>query len=196
MNQEILTVTCEYCGTIHSYVRTRRFKKYCSHNCAVKYNGHFVRDKKNQSDYIIDYYTKFPCKRFLVSTKASAKKRNLAFDLSEEWFRQKLEKGICEITGLPIKPKMYVAGEVGKRSYYSPSIDRIDNAVGYLESNCRIVCWGLNMAKSKYTDRDLNALSLALVLSHLPTKIQQEVLEYMPKNLLASLPSGNPYYPI
>jgi hypothetical protein len=116
------------------------------------------------------------------------------FDISEEWFKNKLEKGFCEVSGLPIKTKAYEAGKAGGRSFYSPSIDRIDNAIGYVESNCRIVCWGLNMAKSQFTDRDLNALALSLVLSHIQERNQAEVISFLPKILLASLPSGNPYY--
>lgn len=194
MIPETLTISCKYCGKSHTYVRTRSYRKYCSHKCAVSYNAQLDHNKLIKSQKIAEYYTQFPHKRFLASTKASAKKRNLVFDISEAWFKERLEKGVCEISGLPIKTKAYESGAVGERSFYSPSIDRIDNAIGYVESNCRIVCWGLNLAKSRFTDRDINALSLSLVLSHLPARIQHEVIEFLPKNLLASLPSGNPYY--
>ncbi|MDO8844472.1 hypothetical protein [Methylicorpusculum sp.] len=194
MTYETLTIACLKCGKPHTYVRTRSFRKYCSHKCAVEYNAQLTHNKLIKSRLITEYYIKFPHKRFLASTKASAKKRNLVFDISETWFKSKLARGFCEISGLPIKTKTYEAGKVGERSFYSPSIDRIDNAIGYVESNCRIVCWGLNMAKSKFTDRDINALALSLVLSHIPERVQQDVISCLPKNLLASLPSGNPYY--
>jgi|688.fasta_scaffold213067_2 hypothetical protein len=193
MSYETHTIECLHCGKSHTYVRKRSFKKYCSHKCAVAYNSKLEHNRIIKSRFITEYYIKFPHKRFLASTKSSAKKRNLVFDISEEWFKNKLEKGYCEITGLPIKTKAYEAGKVGERSFYSPSIDRIDNAIGYVESNCRIVCWGLNMAKSKFTDRDLSALALSLVLSHISERNQPEVISCLPKYLMASLPSGSPY---
>lgn len=47
----------------------------------------------------------------------------------------------CAITGLDFNVDV-----IGGKRPYLPSIDRIDNSVGYLPSNCRIVCSGINIA--------------------------------------------------
>lgn len=78
------------------------------------------------------HYSNYPEKRFLASTKKAAKDKNLAFALTEVWIKDKLDRGICEVTGLPIRIKAYKKGSRGESGFNSPSIDRIDNTVGYI----------------------------------------------------------------
>jgi hypothetical protein len=129
-------------------------------------------------------------KRFLASTKQSAKVRGLLFDLSEAWFKGRLDRGVCEVTGLPVRIKLYKKGDAGQRSFYNPSVDRVDNALGYIPSNCRLVCWGYNLAKHDCTDRDLNTLAISLLIQSLPPGMKDTFLAVIPPVLLASLPSG------
>jgi len=172
--------------------RKGRKKIYCSKECSTKYhNKNSKRTAAENRDKIAKYFQDKPEKRFLASTKSSAKKRNLVFDLTETWFKERIEKGVCEVTGLPIRPKPYQKGSVGDRGFYSPSIDRIDNNIGYIESNCRLVCWGYNLAKNKFTDRDLNALSLSILLRYTPKGSKSALLEFVSDNILSSLPSGH-----
>ena len=185
------TTQCDYCKCTFTYERKRKHKKYCSTKCALAYHNKFVRDKNQMRLHVARYYQENPAKRFYAATKASAKKRSLPFDLTLDWFEQRLESGVCELTGLPIKPKPYEKSSMGVRSFYSPSIDRIDNKVGYLSSNCRLVCWGANLVKSTFTDRDLNALSVGLMLNNLPKLYQDKLIEILPHHLLASLPAGH-----
>lgn len=182
---------CDFCKDdfIVKLGRKGRRKIYCSHSCGIKYHNSKKTADENR-DQVAQYFQDNPEKRFLSATKSSAKKRGLIFDLTEKWFRERLEKGVCEVTGLPIKPKPYQQGKIGDRGFYSPSIDRIDNNIGYIESNCRMVCWGYNLAKNKFTDRDLIALSLALLLSYTPKALKAGLLEYVSDNVLSSLPSG------
>ncbi len=66
--------------------------------------------------------------------------RELGFDLTHQWVLDRLEAGVCELSGLPFFFR------VGKERPhpYAPSIDRIDSSKGYLQSNCRLVLWCLN----------------------------------------------------
>jgi len=177
----------------YTYNRVRKHRKYCSQKCAMAFHGKFVRDSEALKNQIVKYYQEFPAKRFLASTKSSAKKRNLVFELNEAWFDKRLSNGKCEATGLPIKSKAYQQNDIGVKSFYSPSIDRIDNTVGYTEANSRMVCWGVNLTKNSFTDRDLNALSLSVILSHMPKSCQPELLALLPANIIASLPSGHSF---
>jgi len=189
----IETIICAFCESEYTYERIKKPRKYCSYKCAHAYHHKFVRDAEAVKANIAKYYEKNPAKRFMASTRSSAKKRGLIFELTEEWFDSRLKKGKCEATGLPMKTKTYQRGARGVRSFYSPSVDRIVNSVGYVPSNCRLVCWGVNLAKSTFTDRDLNALSLSILLRNLPKSCQPELLALLPANIISSLPSGHPF---
>lgn len=40
------------------------------------------------------------------------------------------------------------------RAPLSPSIDRIDNRKGYVEGNCRLVCFIANLGRNDFTDAE------------------------------------------
>jgi hypothetical protein len=198
MHTEItITKNCENCGkpfTVSAKKRPGRVQKYCCHRCGTLFHCRYVRNKETHKTRIAKYFADNPERRFLASTKISAKKRGLAFDLSIEWFKERLDRGVCEVTGLPIKIKQYKEGDTGQRGFYSPSIDRIDNNVGYVASNCRMVCWGYNLGKHQFTDRDLNALAISLLIQSLSPSMKNDFLKLMPPVLLASLPSGHQFF--
>ena len=192
--ESFIQKTCPSCGAIFSVSskpKKGRKKIYCKYRCGTDYHCNHVRDKRAQNDRIAMYFNEHPDKRFLASTKQSAKNRGLSFDLTAEWFKARLDRGVCEVTGLPIKIKLYKKNDMGNRGFYSPSIDRIDNTVGYIPSNCRLVCWGYNLAKNKFTDRDLCALAVSLLIQSVPAMVRSHLLKLIPNTLLASLPSGH-----
>ena len=189
-----LTKACPHCGTgfmVSTVKKKGRKRKYCSHSCSLKYYGKHIRSNEDRTAWVANYYQQFPAKRWAAAVKQSAKQRGLAYDLTEEWFEERLDRGKCELSGLPIRTKLYKPKDVGQRNFYSPSVDRIDNNIGYIPSNCRLVCWGYNIGKYSYTDRDLYALSLAIVMQSLSPSMKPAFLEMMPPALLANLPSGH-----
>lgn len=186
--------TCPNCGTIFTVSTKKRrgpTQKFCRYRCGTDYFCKHVRDKNSELQRMSVYFHHNPEKRFLASTKQSAKLRNLAFELTADWFKEQLDRGVCEVTGLPVKIKAYKKGDKGNRGFYSPSIDRIDNSVGYILSNCRMVCWGYNLSKNKFTDRDLNALAVALLIQSVPKMARENLLDMIPNVLLSSLPTGH-----
>lgn len=78
-------------------------------------------------------------------SKKSAKEKGVAFDLDKQWFKDRLQCGVCEMSGLPFDMK-------GKRVPNGPSIDRIDPTGGYTKDNCRLILWWLNRAKTNLSD--------------------------------------------
>ncbi len=181
------TIICINCGEPHTYDRKRKQKKYCSTKCAASFYGQNMRDKSSQAARVKEHYIHHPEKRFLASTKRSAKLKDIAFNLTEGLLAKLLGPKVCSVTGLPIHSN---SGSGSTRGAYSPSIDRLDNAVGYIPSNVRIVSWGYNVAKNKFTDRDLDNLAIALLASHLSANDRKTFRSLLPQNLLAGLPAG------
>lgn len=77
----------------------------------------------------------------MYGSKKSAKKKGLEFDLTVDWFRERLDRGTCEMSGLAFDMK-------AKRGAMSPSVDRRDPSGPYTRANCRMILWYLNRAMS------------------------------------------------
>ncbi len=73
-----------------------------------------------------------------------ARHRSPIVTISKEWIIGKLEKGICEATGVPFKK------ENGKSGPYTATLDRIEQNKGYTEENTRMVIWAFNKAKGEW----------------------------------------------
>jgi len=65
--------------------------------------------------------------------------------------RWREQDGKCAITGIPMT---HIQGQ-GKGVYTNVTIDRIDNAIGYTESNVRLVCKAANWMKSVMSDEEM-----------------------------------------
>lgn len=98
--------------------------------------------------------------RMLVWVRARAGKTSRDFDLTIEWVAERLERGVCEATGIPL-----ILASDSSRAIppWSPSIDRKDSSRGYTMDNCQVVCWAYNMAKSEWSDDVVLTMARALV---------------------------------
>jgi hypothetical protein len=75
--------------------------------------------------------------------KVHARKKGVSCDLTPEWVRERLDRGMCEMSGLPFDMD-------AKRGPNTPSVDRIVPSGQYTQSNCRLILWSLNRALSNY----------------------------------------------
>lgn len=96
--------------------------------------------------------------RLYTRTRLRAKSLGLPFDITRGWLQQKLSAGICEATGAQFE---WNAG-VGRRPN-TPSVDRINPALGYTVSNCRVTTCIFNFAKNEFFDDDVLAMALDLL---------------------------------
>lgn len=95
--------------------------------------------------------------RFLVrGAKNRAKKYGHDFNLTVEWAEARWN-GFCELTGIAFD------WSKGRVNIYSPSIDKIDPSVGYVQSNCRFILASVNALKSSATDAEMYAVASALL---------------------------------
>ena len=73
-------------------------------------------------------------------------------DIDLDFILEKLEKGICEVTGTPFN---FTNTFETMKNPLAPSIDRINGNIGYLKSNTRLVIWQYNLMKGELTDEQV-----------------------------------------
>jgi hypothetical protein len=82
---------------------------------------------------------------------------NVPFDLDD--YREELGVRVsngCEKTGIPFDLSFHKIAQ-----WNSPSFDRIKPEEGYVYSNIRVICWGLNMAFSHWGEEQTAVLMQA-----------------------------------
>lgn len=101
--------------------------------------------------------------RSMFKSANRRKDKGTEFDIDLPFILAKLDKGICEVTGIAFnydKP----SGESTNK--FAPSIDRIDSSVGYIKNNVRVVVWWYNLMKNDSTDNELLEICQAVVNKH------------------------------
>lgn len=82
--------------------------------------------------------------------KRRARKSGLHFSLTTDWVLERLERGICQETGLTFDLKVLPQG--GPSNPFCPSLDRIIPKFGYTKNNCRLILLCLNSALGAWGD--------------------------------------------
>jgi hypothetical protein len=99
---------------------------------------------------------KHPWLPLLTGARHRCIKKQLPFNLTEAWCEDNWN-GKCKLTGIDFD--LVSPG----RSIFSPSIDRIEPAKGYVTDNCRFILFGVNLLKFTGTDEDMIRIARALV---------------------------------
>lgn len=76
--------------------------------------------------------------------------------------------GRCELTGIAFTDER---PRGCKRAPFAPSIDRIDHTKGYSFANCRLVCFGVNVALNQWGELAFRAMAVGM-LSHKKATLQ------------------------
>lgn len=113
---------------------------------------------EKRKQYRQEYLKTLRGRAYILRTGAKnrSEKYGIPFNITLEWVVSKLEFGKCEVSGLPLK--LITAETYGLHNNmqpFSPCIDKIDPKLGYLESNCRVVCNIFNQCKMHWTDTDV-----------------------------------------
>ena len=176
------------CHNCNEVKRINNIKRMLCESCYVDWYKNTPHRKKANRERMARNRKNDPARFIEYQLKSVTKRKGIQYELNQQWIREKLEAGHCEVSGLPFVIKQYKQGENGVRSFYAPSVDRIDNALGYIPSNCRMIVWGYNLAKNNYTEREVINLSLSLILNSVSRTIQDDLKDLLPPYLISALP--------
>lgn len=89
--------------------------------------------------------------RMVSDARKRARKKKIPFELTDHDVREMffMSKGRCSVSGLPFR---HPEGEKirYRKNPYAPSMDRIDNRLGYTPDNVRLVCVAMNLAMHQW----------------------------------------------
>jgi hypothetical protein len=80
-------------------------------------------------------------------SKKNSSERNIDFNLSREFVERLMAQKTCSLTKIPFD---YTLLGNNRSNPFRPSIDRIDNSIGYVEDNVRIVCVAVNFCLNEF----------------------------------------------
>lgn len=105
----------------------------------------------NNPEKVREYQTKDPARNLWRAARLRAHKRGLPFDLEVS---DAAIPSACPVLGIPLTPCL------GKGlTDSSPTVDRIDNAKGYVKGNVLVVSWRANRIKNDATVAELRAIT-------------------------------------
>jgi hypothetical protein len=138
-------MTCAHCGIvkpISAFSKTgfggsyRSTCKTCRNSAARNWNATSMATTATRAS------------KLAASAKARAAAKGLPFNLTPEWVQSRLEAGACEATGIPFDLN-------ARRAWNTPSLDRIEPALGYTRKNTRVVLFALNVACGSWGESKL-----------------------------------------
>lgn len=152
---------CRVCNNIRSIKSfTKKKEKNDLYYIAYKCNNCQYKTKLEKYGNRVDLYTATQRNKELNTIegrarllrnrcKQRAKVRNMEYSLTINKVIELLRPLKCKITNIKL--------ELGEFNYnpYAPSIDRIDNSLGYTDDNIQIVCVIYNFCKNEFTDKQV-----------------------------------------
>ena len=120
-----------------------------------------IKNREKLTAYEVAHYrmrrVERPWMNAIYAAKTRATRKRLMFDLTFEW-GEKNWTGKCALSGLPFNQ----APRVGGPNPFAASLDRVDPAQGYVQTNCRFILYALNAFKGRSTDEEMAGIAAAL----------------------------------
>jgi hypothetical protein len=166
---------CRKCGKTRAKTsfgknRSERdgLQQYCKACTSAYHRGYYAGDPEAARASSLNRFQKFYASpkgratHMLNNARKRAQTKKVAFDLTREWVAERLEAGVCEVTGLKFTYQAGYGRSHNRINAKSPSIDRIDPNGGYTTENSRMVVWIFNRARGAFPDGDFDEMIAAL----------------------------------
>lgn len=115
---------------------------------------------KSKVYYELKYSSTLAKAKDLLKNSKQKNKEGREFDIDLDFLVEKLDKGVCEVTGIAFSYERKRSGSTNK---FAPSVDRLDSNLGYTKDNVRVVIWWYNLMKNDETDEATLAFCQAVV---------------------------------
>ena len=125
---------CKTCTK--EYLPESNHSKYCSSLCGQ--HNYYNKNMLNPE---------WRLNKLVSMAKNRANTKELNFDIDTDHMVSLWNDGVCSITGIPFVLERPAKGKVHP---YTPSIDRIVPALGYVKGNVRLVVYQMNVALSEF----------------------------------------------
>lgn len=110
----------------------------------------YARARRKRYEHL---YAEDPSRFLHDRARRRARRIGVAFDLTVQDIRDLWPAdGRCPALGAPLVPNIGKEGDAGKASPYSPSLDRIDPARGYVQGNVAVISQLANSIKTYATE--------------------------------------------
>ena len=130
---------------------TKRYEeKHRDRIMQTRKDNNWYYDKERKVDVRARSYNKTFASQVIRGIKYRCKTKDIPFNLDKEWYLEEYNKG-CSVTGKEFD-------EPQSKSPWVAHVDRIVPELGYLKSNCRLVCGMYNQAKGRWTDLEVQEL--------------------------------------
>ena len=94
-----------------------------------------------------------------------ARDEGVPIDIDALWLMPKLQKGVCEATGL--KLDMRNAETPHRSNPFAPSLHRKNKKLGYVKTNTQLVCFAVNVSFRDWGDDVMMKIARALIRKHI-----------------------------
>ena len=160
---------------VHGFVREDGYVFVSYQQTKLRKDGTFKENWytpekfKNRNFYIVKHHAKNRlsnqgrAQQLLNGAKGRVKKSNGIVTIDRDWVQQKLDKGICELTGLKFNLEL---SDKTRMHPYSPSLDRINSEdSNYTKTNTRVVLTAVNLTLSNFGEQEILPILEAMVTS-------------------------------
>lgn len=154
---------CKACSNAQSKIWSAKNRDKRAAYDAKRYPA--TRERTSQRSAVRRTNAKTRARQLVLAAKLRMPE---GFSLTIERVTERIENGICAVTGIPFDLRPFEAKRSGKRcNPFAPSIDRIDSNQGYTDENTRVVVWQFNHMKGELTDVELLEVCRRIVASNL-----------------------------
>jgi len=152
--------TCTKCGTERPYsayyVNSKGRRRSICADCMKDRSRLNKRENQDRTRAAFSSWRSLNRGRALVSVARSrAKQKGIPFDLDANEIQNRIDGGVCELTGIPFDLST-------PKSWNAPSLDQIAPGAGYTMGNVRVVLYSVNVMANTWGHQRIMEVAAAI----------------------------------